>query len=62
MKLAGIFQDLEHLYDFQTIGLKIIGSHSLWQVEVTKTNILKVKDKIYFEIIKVEHQLDDTVQ
>ena len=20
MKLAGIFQDLEHLYDFQTIG------------------------------------------
>ena len=30
MKLAGIFQDLEHLYDFQTIGY---GSHFVFQNE-----------------------------
>ena len=28
MKLAGIFQDLEHLYDFQTIGY---GGHFAFQ-------------------------------
>ena len=31
MNLAGIFQDLEHLYDFQTIGY---GSHFVLQNEV----------------------------
>ena len=30
MKLAGIFQDLEHLYDFQTISY---GSHFVFQNE-----------------------------
>ena len=30
MKLAGIFQDLEHLYDFQTIGY---GGHFVFQNE-----------------------------
>ena len=30
MKLAGIFQDLEHLYDFQTISY---GSHCVFQNE-----------------------------
>ena len=30
MKLAAIFQDLEHLYDFQTIGY---GGHSVFQNE-----------------------------
>ena len=30
MKVAGIFQDLEHLYDFQTIGY---GGHFLFQNE-----------------------------
>ena len=30
MKLAGIFQDLEHLYDFQTISY---GSHFVLQNE-----------------------------
>ena len=30
MKLAGIFQDLEHLFDFQTIGY---GSHFVFQNE-----------------------------
>ena len=30
MMLAGIFQDLEHLYDFQTIGY---GSHFVFQNE-----------------------------
>ena len=32
MKLAGIFQDLEHLYDFQTIGY---GGHFVFQNEAT---------------------------
>ena len=30
MKLAGIFEDLEHLYDFQTIGC---GGHFVFQNE-----------------------------
>ena len=30
MELAGIFQDLEHLYDFQTIGY---GGHFVFQNE-----------------------------
>ena len=30
MKLAGIFQDLEHLYDFQTISY---GNHFVFQNE-----------------------------
>ena len=30
MKLAGIFQDLEHLYNFQTIGY---GGHFVFQNE-----------------------------
>ena len=30
MKLAAIFQDLEHLYDFQTIGY---GGHFIFQIE-----------------------------
>ena len=30
MKLAGIFQDLEHLYDFQTIGY---GGHFVFENE-----------------------------
>ena len=30
MKLAGIFQNLEHLYDFQTIGY---GGHFVFQNE-----------------------------
>ena len=30
MKLAGIFQDIEHLYDFQTIGC---GGHFVFQNE-----------------------------
>ena len=30
MKLAGIFQDLEHLYDFQTTGY---GDHFVFQSE-----------------------------
>ena len=30
MKLAGIFQDLEHIYDFQTIGS---GGHFVFQKE-----------------------------
>ena len=30
MKLAGIFQDLEHLYDFQTISY---GGHCVFQNE-----------------------------
>ena len=30
MKLAGIFQDLEHLYDFQTISY---GGHFVFQKE-----------------------------
>ena len=30
MKLAGIFRDLEHLYDFQTIGY---GGHFIFQNE-----------------------------
>ena len=30
MKLAGIFQDLEHLYDFQTISY---GGHFVFQNE-----------------------------
>ena len=30
MKLAGIFQDLEHLYDFQVIGY---GGHFVFQNE-----------------------------
>ena len=30
MKLAGIFQDLEHLYDFQTVGY---GGHFVFQNE-----------------------------
>ena len=35
MKLAGIFQDLQHLYDFQTIGY---GSHFVFQNEAKILN------------------------
>ena len=33
MKLAGIFQDLEHLYDFQTVGY---GGHFVGEVKPTQ--------------------------
>ena len=35
MKLAGIFQDLEHLYDFQTIGYD---GHFVFQSEAKILN------------------------
>ena len=37
MKLGAIFQDLEHLYDFQTIGY---GSHFVVQNEIKNFAIL----------------------
>ena len=35
MKLAGVFQDLEHLYDFQIIGY---GGHFVFQNEAKISN------------------------
>ena len=37
MKLPAIFQDLEHLYDFQAIGY---GSHFVFQNEAQRLHIL----------------------
>ena len=50
MKLAGIFQDLAHIYDFQTIGY---GGHFVFQNEA------KILHRQVFIAINIPSKFED---
>ena len=51
MKLAGIFQDLEHLYNFQTISY---GGHFVFlEVRNVKTTCRKLWPGILFQVLNL---------
>ena len=52
MKLAAIFQDLEHLYDFQTIGY---GGHFVFQNEA------KILHRHVFIAINIPCKFDEAI-
>ena len=52
MKLAAIFQDLEHLYDFQTIGY---GGHFVFQNEA------KILDRHIFIAINISCKFSEDI-
>ena len=52
MKLAGIFKDLEHLYDFQTISY---GSHFVFQ------NVAKIVHRQVFIAINISRQFGEDI-
>ena len=52
MKVAGIFQDLEHLYDFQTIGY---GGHFVFQNEA------KILQRQVFKAINIPGKFGEDI-
>ena len=52
MKLAGIFQDLEHLYKFQTISC---GGHLVFQNEV------KILHRQLFIVISIPYKFGEDI-